>query len=87
MATVAFDTHRFVRRLKDSGMPEEQAEALSIAFRDAFDESDITTRRDLHELEKSLRADMREMEYRLTIKLGSLMAASIGLVAALVKLL
>jgi hypothetical protein len=38
-------------------------------------------------LAKGSRADPREMEYRLTIKLGGLMAASIGLVAALVKLL
>jgi len=34
-----------------------------------------------------MRHDMKEMELRLTIRLGSIMAASIAIVAALVKLL
>ena len=36
---------------------------------------------------ESLRRDMKEMELRLTVKMGALMAAAVGLVAALVKLL
>ncbi len=36
MATLSFDTHRFVRRLRDAGMPEVQAEALAEAQRDAL---------------------------------------------------
>jgi hypothetical protein len=35
MATITFDTLKFVKRLKDAGVPESQAEAISDAFRDA----------------------------------------------------
>jgi hypothetical protein len=50
-------------------------------------EDKLTTKTDLLELENNLRRDMREMEYRIIIKLGTLMAASIAVVATLVKLL
>lgn len=52
------------------------------------------TLHDLKELElclkaemQLLRGDMQAMEYRMTIKLGAMMAASVAIVAALVKLL
>lgn len=75
MTTTTFDTHKFVRRLKEAGLPEMQAEAIADAFRDAQGEADLATK-----------VDLRELEYRLTIKLGSLIALAIGIVAALVKL-
>jgi hypothetical protein len=43
----------------------------------------LASKRDIEDL----RRDMREMEQRIVIKLGALMAASIGLLAAQVKLL
>ncbi len=76
MATITFDTHKFIRRLKESGIPETQAEAIAEAFRDAHIEADLATK-----------ADLRELEYRLVIKLGGMMMASIAVVATLVKLL
>ena len=75
MTATTFDTHKFVRRLKEAGLPEMQAEAIADAFRDAQGEADLVTK-----------VDLRELEYRLTIKLGSLIALAIGIVAALVKL-
>ena len=48
---------------------------------------ELVTKEDLkHEVEL-LRRDMRDMEQRLIIKLGGLMALAIGIVTALVKLL
>jgi hypothetical protein len=76
VSTTTFDTHKFVRRLKEAGLPEMQAEAIADAFRDAQGEADLATK-----------VDLRELEYRLTIKLGSLIALAIGIVATLVKLL
>ena len=35
MATVIFDTHKFVKTLKETGVPESQAEAFSIAVRES----------------------------------------------------
>lgn len=75
MTATTFDTHKFVRKLKEAGLPEMQAEAIADAFRDAQGEADLATK-----------VDLRELEYRLTIKLGSLIALAIGIVAALVKL-
>lgn len=47
MATVTFDTHKFVRKLKEAGFDEKQAEAVSEAFRDAQSETDPLTKKDL----------------------------------------
>lgn len=87
MATITFDTHKFIRTLKEAGIPESQAEAISEAFRAAHLEAELTTKTDLHALELALKAEVRELEYRLIIKLGGMMAAAIAVVAALVKLL
>jgi hypothetical protein len=83
MATITFDTHKFVRRLKESGFTEEQAEGVADAFKEAQGEAELATKRDIDDL----RHDMKELEYRIVIKLGALMAFAIGVVATLVKLL
>jgi len=80
---MTFDTHKFVRTLKEAGVPESQAEAISEAFKEAQGEADLTTKRDIDDV----RRDMREMEQRLIIKLGALVVFAIGIVAVLVKLL
>ncbi|MBK5965009.1 DUF1640 domain-containing protein [Thiocystis minor] len=87
MTTIIFDTHKFISTIKASGIPENQAEAIAEAFRAAHIEADLATKADLHALELALKADTRELEYRLIIKLGAMMMASIATVAALVKLL
>lgn len=76
MATITFDTHKFIRRLRDSGMSEQQAEAIADAFREAHLEAEVATKNDL-----------RELEYRLVIKLGAMIVVAIGAIATLVKLL
>ncbi len=47
----------------------------------------MATKRDLTELESNLRRDMKEIEMRLTIRLGAMMVGAVGVVATLVKLL
>ncbi|MDR4521469.1 MAG: hypothetical protein R3E36_12915 [Nitrosomonas sp.] len=76
MPTISFDTHKFIRRLRDAGISEEQAEAIAEAFREAHIEAEIATK-----------TDLRELEYRLIIKLGTMIVVAIGVVATLVKLL
>lgn len=76
MPTISFDTHKFIRRLRDAGISEEQAEAIAEAFREARIEAEIATK-----------TDLRELEYRLIIKLGTMIVVAIGVVATLVKLL
>lgn len=85
MSTVTFDTHDFVRRLIEAGLDSRQAEAVVRVVTEA--QSDLATRRDLADLRLELQRDLRELEYRMTIKLGGLMIAAVGIVATLVKLL
>jgi hypothetical protein len=89
MATITFDTLKFSKRLKDAGVPEMQAEAEAEALSEVLEVNlkDLVTKEDLSREMDLLRRDMRDMEQRIIIKLGMLMAASIGIVAALVKLL
>jgi len=75
MSTIVFDTHAFVKRLTAAGMPEAQAEVLAESQAELIDER-LATKQDLERL-----------ELRLTLKLGGMMAASIAIIAALVKLL
>ncbi|MDD5411771.1 MAG: DUF1640 domain-containing protein [Methylobacter sp.] len=86
MTTITFDTHSFVKKLKAVGFTEEQAEVFA-SEQARLIEDKLATKNDLVELETNLRRDMLEMEYRIIIKLGGLMAASIAVVATLVKLL
>lgn len=67
-------------------MPEAQAEVLARSQATLIDEK-LATKQDLKELEACLRHDMKELELRLTIRLGSMMVVGIGVVTALVKLL
>ncbi|MCP5244499.1 MAG: DUF1640 domain-containing protein [Burkholderiales bacterium] len=76
MPTISFDTHKFIRRLREAGISEEQAEAIAEAFRDAHIEAEVATK-----------TDLRELEYRLIIKLGAMIVVTIGVVATLTKLL
>ena len=75
MATIVFDTHAFVKELAEAGMPEKQAEVLARSQATLINERLAT------------KQDLKELELRLTIRLGSMMVVAIGVVAALVKLL
>jgi hypothetical protein len=83
MATLTFDTRKFIRRLQEAGFSPQQAEAVAEAFRDAQGEAELATKRNIEDL----RRDMKEIELRLTIKLGAMLTAAVAITAALVKLL
>jgi len=78
MATMTFDTLRFTKRLEASGVSREQAEAFSEAFKEASDIQleDLVTK-----------SDLKGLESRMTIKLGGLMVVTVGVLAALDRLL
>ncbi|TCT21530.1 hypothetical protein [Thiobaca trueperi] len=65
MTTITFDTLKFVRTLKEAGVPERQAEAISEAVRSAQIESEPIIRPDLRELELRLDARIRELELKM----------------------
>ena len=72
------DTHRLMTHLTERGFSTQQAEALIEAVQE-IDLSEVATKQDVtlikHELEK--------LELRLTLKLGTLTTAGIGVLALL----
>ena len=82
MTTITFDTLKFANTLKAAGVPPAQAEAEAVALSEVLEVNfkDLVSKEYMHH-------EMRDLEQRLIIKLGTLMAVSIGIVAALVKLL
>jgi hypothetical protein len=78
MASAIFDTHAFVKRLIAAGMPEQQAEILAEEHARLRGER-FATKQDI--------ADLEKLKDQLTIRMGSMLAVAIAIVAALVKLL
>ena len=79
MSVITFDTHAYIKKLKAVGVSEEQAEVQAQAIADLVNDRLVTK----EDLERSL----KELEYRLVIRLGSMMVVAIGIIATLVKLL
>ena len=86
MSSVTFDTLQFVQTT-ESGFDQKQAEGVAKALRNAQEESETVTKRDLKELELVLKSEMQAMEYRMTIKLGAMLGGSIALMADILKLM
>ena len=74
MASVTFDTLKFVERLKGAGMPEEQAKALAEAFKDAQGEAELVTRKDLQIELAPLKADLNLVKWMLGLVLAGVLA-------------
>ena len=79
MSSTTFDTLGYARRLEEAGFTRQQAEVQANALREVIDERLVT--------KEYLDARLRELEYKLVIRLGTMMAASVAIVATLVKLL
>jgi hypothetical protein len=71
-AQFAFDTLAFVKRLSAAGMEARQAEALAEAL----------TARAFGEL--ATKDDLKDLELRLTIRMGALAAATVAILGALI---
>ena len=81
MTSVTFDTHKFVRKLKEAGFDEKQAEGLTDAMRSAIEESELVTRRDLREMEQRLDNKFEAMKGDMTLvkwMMGALVAMAIA---------
>lgn len=86
VTTIAFDTLAYANKLKQAGVPNRQAEVQAEAMAELVEER-LATKRDLSELEERIANRMNELEYRLTIRLGSMLVVAVSILAALVKLL
>lgn len=82
MATIPFDTLDFTRQLKAGGFTAEQAETMADALKTGA-MTELATKRDIQDV----RTELREIENRLVIKLGAMIAASFALLFAALKLI
>lgn len=88
---VTFDTLKVARRLQDEvGFDEKQASILVSTFAEGFGENLATKadlgllRSDLKDTEAHLRAEMRELEQRVYVRVGAMVTgASIFLTAVI----
>ena len=74
MASVTFDTHKFVRRLREAGFQENQAEALTEALRFALEDSELVTRKDLQIELAPIKSDLTVVKWMLGLLLGGVAA-------------
>nr|VFJ57737.1 MAG: hypothetical protein BECKFW1821B_GA0114236_103617 [Candidatus Kentron sp. FW] len=65
MSAVAFDTYKFIRTLKDAGIEEKRAEAVSTAFSEAQDEAELAKKSDIRALETQMHSFETGMNARM----------------------
>jgi hypothetical protein len=87
MTVLTFDTLKYVNTLKKAGFTPELAEAQAGALSDVLEVNlkELATKGDLAQLEQRIDSKFVQLEQRMTIKLGAMMA--VGAVVALLKLL
>ena len=80
-----FDSLGYAKRLRDSGVPQNQAEAHAEAARD-FIMAELATKSDLLALKQELQTSIDTQTLRLTVRLGTLVVVGLGALAAILKL-
>lgn len=91
MSTITFDTHEFFNELKNAGFSDQQAEVITKLQKAAaastleqarveYELDEIATKRDLKEMELTIKHDLVKW-------IAGMMLAQAGIIAALVKLL
>ena len=85
MTTITFDTLSSVRRLRDRGVAQEQVEAFADELRLAnqTDDSHLATRGEMKSEFALLRSEMRELESRMMIRIGTMIFTLGGVLIAI----
>jgi hypothetical protein len=76
---ITFDTHENVKKLIATGFTEEQAEVQTKIIAEIVNEQGFT--------KQYLDERLKELEYRLIIRLGVMIVVAIGVISILVKIL
>jgi len=87
-----FDSLGYAKKLRDGGVPQDQAEVHAEAARD-FIMVELATKADLLATEQRLQTSVRDLDtkidtqtLRLTVRLGAMQIVLIGALAAILKL-
>lgn len=85
---VFLNTLKYARALRDAGVKAEDAEKQAEALAEALETAEVATKADLRETERALRSDMKELEYRLTLRIfASQIAGTVGTAALVLAVL
>jgi hypothetical protein len=87
MTTLTFDTLKVADRLEASGFTREQAKGAAVTFAEiaADNSGKLVTVEHFDAKMRELDGKFRELELRMTIKLGGMLLAITGIMAALLK--
>ncbi|WP_257828194.1 CCDC90 family protein [Burkholderia glumae] len=88
MAAVIFDALKFVKTLESSGVPLEQAEAISDAVRETHDSANVATKSEVHVRELRIDKRFSEMDAKLdklTVRLGGMILAAAGVLGVMMR--
>ena len=93
MASYTFDTLSYAKELIAAGMPQQQAEVISLRQRTLI-ENELATKadiagiqRDMKGMDVDLRRTIKELETSLTLRLGSIVVIVLGAITALNQLI
>ena len=81
MTAITFDTLIYAKRLKEAGFTEQQAEIQAETLKSVID-NNLATKSDIERLSNKI----EKLELMMTIKFGAMLVASVGILAALIKL-
>jgi hypothetical protein len=81
----AFDTLGYAKKLREHGIPQDQAEAHAEAARE-FIMAELVTKSDLLAAIASIRQEIDAQSLRLTIRMGVMLAAGLSILAAVLRL-
>ena len=84
-----FDSLGYAKRLRDGGIPQEQAKTHAEAARD-FIMAELVTKADLLATEQKLQTELHNsietLTLRLTVRLGAIVVVGSGALATIMKL-
>lgn len=81
-----FNTLLYTKKLEEVGVSREQAEA-HIQIMTEVMQNELATKGDVRELRHEMHYEMQRLEYRLTVRFGSMMAASTTIIIAVLALI
>jgi type II secretory pathway component PulK len=87
MTTITFDTHEFFNELKSAGVSELQAETITKLQKAAVASTLEQARHEFDLDNLPTKRDLKGLELRLTIKMGTMLSIAVAVIAALVTLL
>jgi len=74
MSTIAFDTLKFVKTLEASGFAANQAEAIATAYRDAANEQELLTKKDLQIELAPIKTELQILKWMTGLVIGGIIA-------------